>query len=306
MPVYPALSFVRLKGGSIVLAETTAPASTGGDLKIRRYDGDNALASTTVLDSAVCDNSLGRRRDGTLDLFYWKSTGASGFDFFDDLKHRYSRDGGVTWSAEQDVTTDFPMISSNRGQWSAHCYLAERDALIWTAGSSSSDGGYLGALSSDGLSWTFTQKSGITGGTISSVNRQSGNGRVYVMASSILYSYTSIPRAAAVTSYFSLTGYSSYSWWCFDLDERLGRIVAIALNAGGGGRWEVLVGTMDSGGITWTWSTPQLVVSGVSNCRAWLNRNPDGRWEFAYVDSGGAIQWLRCSSISSAGVGTWS
>lgn len=315
MPVYPAVSFVRLKGGSIVLAETTDAASTGGDLKIRRYDGDNALASTTVVDTSAKDNSLGMRRDGTLDLFYLQSTGGSGLDFFDHFKHRYSRDGGVTWSAAATVLYRvYPpagAINLNTG-YGSHCYRRESDLLMYFIGLGLGGWSFSGELSSDGLSWVFPWNGG-SGGAIDNVVRQDSSGRLYHFSGSILSTYTRFTRGstfspdnAVWTVYTSLTGYSTYSWWCFDLDERLGRIVTLARSLAGGGRWEVLVGTMDSGGITWTWSTPVVVVSGVPQCRAWLNRNPDGRWEFAYVDSGGAIQWLRCSSITSAGAGTWS
>ncbi|MDO8606743.1 MAG: hypothetical protein Q7R40_09425 [Phaeospirillum sp.] len=311
--VYPALSFVRIKGGGIVLAETTDAASTGGDLKIRRYDGDNALSSTLVVDTAVKDNSLGMRADGTLDLFYLKASGALGqLDHFDLLKHRYSRDGGVTWSAEQAVTsTPIPITPNSNGGYGSHCYRRESDLLLYQIGSPLGGSSFSGELSSDGLSWTFYVNG--QSSTAWNVVRQGGSGRIYIFSTSILTTYTRFSRGAdfpagsvLITSYASLTGYSSYSWWAFDLDEAMGRIVALARSTSGGGRWEVIVGTMDSGGITWTWSTPVVVVSSVPNCRSWLNRRKDGVWEFAYVDSGGAIQWLRCPNLTSAGAGTWS
>lgn len=95
----------------------------------------------------------------------------------------------------------------------------------------------------------------------------------------------------------------SYSGMCAALDEKQGRI-GVMLWDSSTAAWSITLGTQDSGGVTWSWSTPVTVQTG-TKVNGQLLCTPEGVWLFAYRDTSGVAKLLTCRNLSSTGNGTW-
>lgn len=69
-------------------------------------------------------------------------------------------------------------------------------------------------------------------------------------------------------------------------------------------QWWITIGTLDSGGTTWSYTTPALLVSSAKRGGC-LTRRRDGVLEFDYRNTSDAIVVLRCKVLPKAGPGTW-
>ncbi len=110
-------------------------------------------------------------------------------------------------------------------------------------------------------------------------------------------------RNQGVTFSVSTTIASGYDCVAHWLDEDSGICIAMVWNAGFAS-WYVSVGTLGDDGVTWTFTTPSLVVAG-KKAGASVQRRADGVVEFAYITAAGVATMIRCKALQKTGSGSW-
>jgi hypothetical protein len=171
--------FQRTKDGQLIVAACpTAQDGDYGELWVARYDDaypPNYASHIVVETSKIWGCTLLIRPDGILDVFYIKS------GTFSHPHHRFSRDGGLTWSAAEvhsasptdfDESLDPRTVSGSFVAGSKHplpaCLLSNQNMLAMVmdgAYAVGKKGTYLlaGRLKADGERWEFTGKKHIGG-----------------------------------------------------------------------------------------------------------------------------------------------
>lgn len=96
------------------------------------------------------------------------------------------------------------------------------------------------------------------------------------------------------------TGYQQISHY---LDER-GGILAVLVYNSSAHTWGIIVGTIGSDGLTWSFTSPVTIATGAA-FSGQIRRRKDGVWEFVYVTTLGSVNIVRCKSLSKTGAGVF-
>lgn len=173
--------FIRTKDGQLIVAACpTAQDGDHGELWVALYDDaypPSYVSHVVIETSKVWTCSLIRRADGILDLWYLRSNAES------QPQHRFSRDGGLTWSAAEihssgifdfdgsGLLSTVPLLSGS--QHSFHSLPACLNGGLLTMlmegvydnAGSPAKGAYLlvAKLAADGERWEFTGKKIVAG-----------------------------------------------------------------------------------------------------------------------------------------------
>lgn len=309
------ISFVRSRAdGRLVLARVDTSTATA-KLVVDRYS--DALVDTveeTVqveTGSSTADLSgpvLRAGRDGKFHLFYMLGT---------TVKLRTSSDGGRTWSAATDQATGANGFNALLDERNGELLLAYHQRYV-SAGAKARLKLKVATLDSAGTTWTYGPERVLTEAGMYPLSGQDGmvdfqrlsDGTLsvgYIGNSGTIQ--IALLKAqeedgdGAITTVDTAISAVSLAYW---LSEHDGMLV-IAYQPFSSFP-QVKVGTLNTAGTGYTWSTARTIVSATpaTGTGLDLHRRGDGTWEFTYMHSTTGKKILRCPNLKSDGTGTWS